>query len=173
MTMRESCWFEALGSGFPAVLGDPTVLEVDSEGESRTSLGAPPPLLETPPPLCVAVGKAAAEEARCEAGLGAIVLERADSSWLPGSCCPGCEGEKGDEVDDAADDLRLLTRRVEDGSDGKFEVAGDKAGREPLGDGVLRWSWATVVEMGVRRVLCCWCLEEPQGCCVLIRIAFP
>jgi hypothetical protein len=139
----------------PAVFGDPTVLDVDSEGEARASLWAPPPLFEAPPPLCNAVGKAAAEEPRCEAGFGAIFLVLEDSSWLAGSCCPLCEGEKGDEVEDAADDLRLPTRRVEaGGSDGKLEAAGEKAGRVPLGDGVFRCSWENAVEMGVRRVLC-------------------
>ena len=105
-----------------AVLGEPTVLEVDSEGEARTSLEAPPPLLDCAPPPCEAV--AAAEEASCEAAWGAMVLDREDSSWLAGSCCPA--GEKCDEVDEAADDLRLPTRRdVAGGSEGKLEVAGE------------------------------------------------
>jgi len=149
-------------------LGDPTVLDVDSEGEARASLGAPPPLLEVPPPPCDAVGKAAAEEASCETGVGAIVLVLEDSSWLTGGCCPAWEGENRDDVEDAADDLRLPTcRAVEGGSDGKLEVAGEKLGREPLGEGVLRCSWANAVEMGVRRVLWC-CLEAPHGYCWLI-----
>ena len=132
--------------GFTVVLGEPTVLEVESEGEARTSLGAPPPLLDPPP--------AAAEEASCEGGCGAIVLDREDSSWPAGGCCPAWAGEKGDEVDEAADDLRLATCRDDDeGSDGKLDVAGEKARRELLGEGVLRCSWANAVEMGVRRVL--------------------
>lgn len=104
--------------GLEAVLGEPSVLEVDSEGEARTSLEAPPPLLDCAPEPW------AAEEASCEAGCGAMVLEREDSSWLAGSCCPA--GEKGADVDDAADDLRLPTRReLAWGSEGKLEVAGE------------------------------------------------
>ena len=79
-------------------------------------------------------------------------------------------------LDEAADDLRLRTRRDEDagGSEGKFAVAGDWAGRELLGEGVLvmRCSWAIAVDMGVRRVL--WFgLGAPQGCCWLIERVFP
>lgn len=121
MTMRER-FCEEGPEGLVAVLGEPTVLEVESEGEARTSLEAPPPLLECAPPPCEAA--AAAEEASCEAGGGAMVLEREDSSWLAGSCCPA--GEKGDDVDEAADDLRLPTRReVALGSEGKLAVAGE------------------------------------------------
>lgn len=44
--------------------------------------------------------------------------------------------------------------------------------REPLGEGVLRWSCAKAVDIGARRVL--WfCLGAPQGCCWLIEMAFP
>lgn len=89
-------------AGLADVLGEPTVLEVDSDGEARTSLEAPPPLLGPPP-------DAAAAEASCEGCCDVIVLEREDSSWPTGGCCPACEGEKGDEVDDAAEDLRLAT----------------------------------------------------------------
>jgi hypothetical protein len=119
--MRERLCVEALEEGFADVLGDPTVLDVESEGEARASLEAPPPLLEAPPPLCDAVGKAAAEEPRCEAGCGAIVLTREDSSWLAGGCCPAWAGENGDEVDDAADDFLLPTLRTDDevGNEGK------------------------------------------------------
>lgn len=133
------------------MLGEPTVLEVESEGEARTSLGAPPPLLDCAPTPCEAA--AAAEEASCEAVWGAMVREREDSSWLAGSCCPA--GEKGDDVDEAADDLRLPTRRDEaGGSEGKLEVAGDCAGRGPFGEDVLRCSCARAdVEMGVKRAL--------------------
>lgn len=103
------------------VLGEPTVLEVESEGEARTSLEAPPPL-DCAPAACEAA--AAAEEANCETAWGAMVLDREDSSWLAESCCPA--GEKGADVDDAADDLRLPTRRDEaGGSEGKLEVAGE------------------------------------------------
>lgn len=167
MTMRERFWFcdDAL-AGLEDVLGEPTVLDVESEGEARTSRGAPPPLLEDPPPPCDAA--AAAEEASCEAGSDAIVLDREDSSWLTGGCCPACEGEKGADVDEAADDLRLPTcLAVDGGSDGKLDEAGEKAGREPLGEGVLRCSCANAVVMGVRRVLW-WCLGGPQGCCWLL-----
>jgi hypothetical protein len=93
-----------------------------------------------------------------------MVLLRADSSWLGGGCCPACEGEKSDDEDEAADDLRLPTCRADaGGSEGKCELAGEA----PRGEGVLRCSWAMPVEMGGRRVLWC-CLEEPQGCCWLI-----
>jgi hypothetical protein len=172
MTMRERFWDEG-PEGLVAVLGEPVVLEVESEGEARTSLEAPPPLLDCAPGPLVA---AAAEEAKCEAAWGAMVLDPLeDSSWLAGSCCPAW-GEKGDDVDEAADDLRLRTRRDEDagGSEGKFAVAGDWAGCELLGEGVLvmRCSWAIAVDMGVRRVL--WFgLGAPQGCCWLIERVFP
>jgi microcompartment protein CcmK/EutM len=169
--MRERFWGEA-PEGLLAVLGEPVVLEVESAGEARTSLEAPPPLLDCAPAPLVA---AAAEDASCEADWGAMVLvAREDSSWLAGSCCPAA-GEKGDDVDEAADDLRLLTRRDEaGGSEGKLDVAGDCVGRGLLGEGVLvlRCSWAIAVEMGVRRVL--WFgLGAPQGCCWLIESDFP
>ena len=77
-----------------------------------------------------------------------------------------CEGEKSDEVDEM-EDWRLGTC-LEAGNDGKLEVAGEKAAREPLGEGLLlRWSAAIAVEMGGRRALWC-CLEEPQEYCWLI-----
>lgn len=124
------------------VLGEPTVLDVESEGEARANFGAPPPLLEIPLAPCDAVCKAAAEDARYEEDGGAMFLTREDSSWLGGSCCPGWGGEKGDEVDDAADDLRLPTCRVldedSDGSAGKLEATGDVTEREALGEGELR-----------------------------------
>jgi hypothetical protein len=111
----------AVKLGLLEVLGEPTVLEAESEGEARTSLEAPPPLDCTPPP-CEAA--AAAEDANCETALGAMVRDREDSSWLAGSCCPA--GDKADEVEEAADDLRLPTRReVAGGSDGKLELAGE------------------------------------------------
>lgn len=98
--MRERFWLgpDAL-VGLAEVLGEPTVLEVESEGEARTSRDDPPPLLGPPP--------CAAAEASCEGGCDAIVLVREDSSWPDGGCCPWCEGEKRDDVDEAADDLRL------------------------------------------------------------------
>lgn len=172
MTMRER-FCEDAPDGLLAVLGEPVVLEVESEGEARTSLEAPPPLLDCAPAPLVA---AAAEEARCCAAWGAMVLgPLEDSSWLAGSCCPAAGG-KGDEVIEAADDLRLRTRRCETddgGSEGKLEAAGDWLGRELLGEGVLelRWSWAIAVEMGVGRVL--WFGLGPQGCCWLIESVFP
>lgn len=149
MTIRDRFCDEGPIDGFETVLGEPTVLEVEREGEARTSLEAPPPLLDCAPGPCEAV---AAEEANCETAWGAMVREREDSSWLAGSCCPA--GEKGEEVDEAADDLRLLARREDAvGRDGKLAVAGEYAGREPLGEGVLRCSCANAVEMGVKRVL--------------------
>jgi hypothetical protein len=122
MTMRERFCDEAPDVELAVVLGEPTVLEVESEGEARTSLEAPPPLLDCVPPPCEAA--AAAEDASCETALGAMVRDREDSSWLAGSCCPA--GEKADEVEEAADDLRLPTRREEAvGRDGKLEFAGE------------------------------------------------
>jgi hypothetical protein len=123
MTIRERFWDEAPKVELlVAVLGEPTVLEVESEGEARTSLEAPPPLLDDAPPPCEAA--AAAEDASCETAFGAMVLDREDSSWLAGSCCPA--GENADEVEEAADDLRLPTRReVAEGRDGKLEFAGE------------------------------------------------
>ena len=113
--MRERLCEEA-PAGLEAVLGEPVVLEMESEGEARTSLEAPPPLL-----ACAPAPWAAAEDASCEAAWGAMVRgPREDSSWLAGSCCPG------DDVDEAVDDLRLPTRREDTaGSEGKFAVAGD------------------------------------------------
>lgn len=121
MTMRERFCGEA-PEGLVAVLGEPTVLEVDTEGEARTSLEAPPPLVDCAPTPCEAA--AAAEEASCDKFWGAMVLDREDSSWLAGSCCPA--GEKGDEVEDAVDDFRLRAKRDDaGGSEGKLEVAGE------------------------------------------------
>ena len=139
MTIRERFWAAAVAAGLVTVLGEPTVLEVESEGEARASFEAPPPLLEVPPPPCDAVGKAAAEEARFEEDGGAMLLTREDSSWLDGSCCPEWGGENGEEVDDAADDLRLPTCLVwVEGNAGNVEVAGESLGREALGEGGLR-----------------------------------
>lgn len=172
MTMRER-FCEDAPDGLLVVLGEPVVLEVESEGEARTSLEAPPPLLDCAPAPLVA---AAAEEASCEAAWGAMVLDpREDSSWLAGSCCPAAGG-KGDEVIEAADDLRDLARRDDTeagGREGKLDVAGDWLGRELVGEGVLllRCSWAIAVEMGVGRVLVFGL--GPQGCCWLIESVFP
>lgn len=122
MTMRERFCEDAPNAGLLEALGEPRVLEVESEGEARTSLEAPPPLFANAPPPCEAA--AAAEDANCEAALGAMVRDREDSSWLAGSCCPA--GEKADEVEEATDDLRLPTRRDEvAGRDGKLVVAGE------------------------------------------------
>jgi hypothetical protein len=121
MTMRERFCDEAPKVELAAVLGEPTVLEVESEGEARTSFEAPPPLLACAPAPCEA---AAAEDASCETALGAMVRDREDSSWLAGSCCPA--GEKADEVEEATDDLRLPTRRDEaEGNEGKLVLAGE------------------------------------------------
>jgi hypothetical protein len=120
--MRERFCDEAPKVELVVVLGEPTVLEVEREGEARTSLETPPPLLDCTPPPCEAA--AAAEDASCETALGAMVLDREDSSWLAGSCCPA--GDKADEVEEAADDLRLPTRREDaGGNEGKLEVAGE------------------------------------------------
>lgn len=122
MTMRERFCEDAPKAGLEEVLGEPTVLDVESEGEARTSLEAPPPLVDCAPAPCEAA--AAAEDASCETALGAMVRDREDSSWLAGSCCPA--GEKADEVEEAMDDLRLPTRRDElGGRDGKLAVAGE------------------------------------------------
>jgi hypothetical protein len=108
MTMRDRFCDEA-AVGLVVVLGEPRVLEVDSEGEARTSFEAPPPTADEAGPPCWA-----AEDASCEA--------REDSSWVGGGCCPA----KGAAVDEAADDLRLPTRRDEaDGSEGKLAEAGE------------------------------------------------
>ena len=148
--MRERLCDDAVVVELEAALGEPTVLEVEREGEARTSLEAPPPLVDCAPPPCEAA--AAAEDANCETALGAMVRDREDSSWLAGSCCPA--GEKADEVEEAAEDLRLPTRREDAGGrDGKLVLAGEYAGREALGEGVLPWSCATAVDMGVKRVL--------------------
>jgi hypothetical protein len=113
--MRERFCEEA-PEGLEAVLGEPVVLETEREGEARTSLEAPPPLLD-----CAPAPWPRAEEASCEEAWGAMVLTpREDSSWLAGSCCPG------DDADEATDDLRLPTRREDaGGSEGKLEFAGD------------------------------------------------
>jgi hypothetical protein len=113
--MRERFCDEAPEAGLVAVLGEPTVLE---EGEARTSFEAPPPLFDEAPP-------GAAEDASWEAGWGRLVLDREDSSWLAVSCCPAV-AKWADDVDDAADDLRLPTRRDEaEGSEGKLAAAGE------------------------------------------------
>lgn len=113
--MRERFCDGAPEAGLLAVLGDPTVLEA---GEARTSLEAPPPLFDEAPPD-------ATEDASCEAGWVTLVLDREDSSWLAGSCCPAA-AKCADEVEDAADDLRLPTRRDDaDGSEGKLDAAGE------------------------------------------------
>ena len=49
MTIRERFWAEVAEAELRAALGEPRVLDVESEGEARASLGAPPPLLEGPP----------------------------------------------------------------------------------------------------------------------------
>jgi hypothetical protein len=114
MTIFERPWLAELLLEAADGLGEPTVLEAGKDGESRASLEAPPPLLEVAPPPCDAVGKAAAEEASCEAVCGAMFLVLEDSSWLVKGCCPTCEGEKSEEDEEAADDLRLPTWRTED-----------------------------------------------------------
>ena len=165
MTMRERFCEDGPDEpeGLMAVLGEPTVLAVECEGEARTSLGAPPPLLDCAPAPCEAA--AAAEEASCEAGWGAIVLARADSSWLAESCCPaGGKGAKGDEADEASDDLRLPTEREGAGGSAESGVV--------VGAGVVRGSGETAVETGVGRVLGrWWWFEAPQGIFWLIEMA--
>lgn len=115
MTMRERFCEEAPDAGLVAVLGEPSVLD---DGEARASFDvAPLPFAGAPPD--------AAEDSSCEAGWVALVLDREDSSWLAGSCCPAAAKGAG-EVEDAADDLRLPTRRAEaEGSEGKLEAAGE------------------------------------------------
>lgn len=168
MTILDKDWPEGAEVGFVVVLGEPTVLDCESDGDARASLVAPPPLLELPPPPCDAVGKAAAEEASCELVWGAIVLDLVeDSSWVGGGCCPACEGENGEEVEEA-DELRLATCRDDGGgNDGKLFVAGEKPARELLGEGLLRCSEVNAVDIGVSRAFWC-CLAEPQGNCWLI-----
>lgn len=117
------------------LLGEPMLPDCESEGEARATLELPPPLvLGAPPPPCDAEGKAAAEEAKCEAAWEAMVLERPeDSSWPCECCCcdPDCDGEKGDDVDEA-DEVRLMMRRVpDDATDGGL-LTGEKEGSFPV-----------------------------------------
>lgn len=115
MTMRERFCEEAPDAGLVAVLGETTVLDA---GEARTSFEAPPALFDEAPP-------GATEAASWEVDWVTLVLDREDSSWLAGSCCPGA-AKCADEVEDAADDLRLPTRRDEaEGSEGKLDAAGE------------------------------------------------
>ena len=115
MTMRDRFCGAAPEAGLVAVLGEPTVLD---EGEARTSFAAPALLFDEAAP-------GAAEATSWEEGWVALVLDREDSSWLAGSCCPAA-ANGADEVEDAADDLRLLTRRdCADGSEGKLDAAGE------------------------------------------------
>lgn len=101
--------------GLFAVLGEPTVLD---DGEARTSFDGPPLVFNGGPP-------GAAGDTNCEAGWVVLVLDREDSSWLAGSCCPAA-AKGADEVEEAADDLRLPTRRADvDGSEGKLDAAGE------------------------------------------------
>src|ERR1700743_1998420 len=113
MTILDKDCPDCVEFGLMEVLGEPTALDCESEGEARASL-APPPLLGVPPPPCDAVDKAAAEEASWEDDEDAMVLARAeDSSWFAGGCCPACEGENGKEVEDV-EEARLAPCR-EDG----------------------------------------------------------
>lgn len=115
MTMRERFCEEAPGAGLVAVLGEPNVLD---DGEARASFEAPPMVFDGAPPD-------AAEDGSWEMGWVALVRDREDSSWLAGSCCPAAAKGAG-EVEDAADDLRLPTRRADaEGSEGKLEAAGE------------------------------------------------
>lgn len=115
MTMRDKFCEEAPEAGLVAVLGETTALD---EGEARTSFVAPPLVLDEAPPGTI-------DDTSCEAGWVAAVRDREDSSWLAGSCCPAA-AKGADEVEDAADDLRLPTRRDDaDGSEGKLDAAGE------------------------------------------------
>jgi hypothetical protein len=97
-----------------------------------------------------------------------MVLDRDDSSWLAGGCCPEREGENGEDMEDAEDFLLATCRDEGGGREGKLVEAGEKVARAlAVGEGVLRCSGVKVVEMGVRRVLWC-CRAEPQGYCWLI-----
>lgn len=108
--MRERFCDEAPEAGLVAVLGEPTVLD---EGEARASF-EPVLLFDEAAPGAAEI-----------AVWFVLVLDREDSSWLAGSCCPAA-AKGADEVEDAADDLRLPTRRDDaEGSDGKLDAAGE------------------------------------------------
>lgn len=110
MTIRERFCAGAPEAGLVAVPGEPSVLD---EGEARTSFEPPALLFDAAPP--------GVEET---VAWFVLVLDREDSSWLAGSCCPAAA--KGAEVEDAADDLRLRTRREDArGSEGKLDAAGE------------------------------------------------
>jgi hypothetical protein len=110
MTIRERFCDEAPEAGLVAGLGEPTVLD---EGDARTSFEPAALLFD-----------AAAPGAAEIAVWFVLVLDREDSSWLAGSCCPAA-AKGADAVEDAADDLRLPTRRDDaEGSDGKLDAAG-------------------------------------------------
>jgi hypothetical protein len=118
MTMRDRFCEGAPEAGLVAVLGEPTVLD---EGEARTSFAAPALLLDEAAPA-----PGAAEATNWEEGWVVLVLDREDSSWLAVSCCPAAAKGADEAVEEAADDLRLPTRRDEaDGSEGKLDAAGE------------------------------------------------
>lgn len=166
------------------VVGEPTPLDRDSDGDALTSLaGPPPPLLLPPPadpiaaPCCDESGAAAAAEEVCwRAPEESVGRDRPDSS-CPEGCCwtPACEGEKVAELEET-EELRLKVRRVPTAcAKEPFEARGGKALRDGLCDcdaGRSGACWLCTVEMGgtLRASLCCW-LAEPQGNCWLIDTA--
>lgn len=159
MTIFASDWPDG-ADAVDVLLGEPMLPDCESEGEARATLELPPPLvLGAPPPPCDAEGKAAAEEAKCEAAWEAMVLERPeDSSWPCECCCcdPDCDGEKGDDVDDA-DEVRLMMRRVPDDATEGGLLTGEKEDREGLLAAELVRVEVKAVEMGVRP-------RRPLGC---------
>lgn len=115
MTILERDWSDGADAA-ELLLGEPMLPGWESEGEARATLELPPPLvLDAPPPPCEAEGKAAAEGANWEAPDEAMVGRRPEDSSGPWDCCccPGCDGEKCEVVDDA-DEVRLTMRRADE-----------------------------------------------------------
>ena len=72
-------------------------------------------------------------------------------------CCdPDCDGEKGDDVDEA-DDVRLMMRHVPDDATAVGLLTGEKEVREGLLAAELERVEVKAVEMGVRP-------RRPLGC---------
>lgn len=141
------------------VTGEPTPLDVESEGEARASLGPPPPLFAPTEPCCDAEGKPAAEEANCEL-FELMFRDRAEDSSGPDcGCCAPCAGEKGAEEDET-EELRLkFSQFCRDGAGGtavEAAFAGEKVLRDGLLDEVLGRLEAegNAVDIGVKPRRC-------------------